>query len=73
MLPALSVLFLLCSKKAYNLGEKISQIHKMLSRQDKATHKYIFSEMSELVQTRSSLRGQKKKIQIRTDWTAKAS
>lgn len=41
--------------------KKISQMHKMLSRQDKGAHKYVLSEMSELVQMSSCLGGQKEK------------
>lgn len=61
------------AQKAYNLGGKISQMHKMLSRQDGAAYKHVLTEINELVQTRRSPGGQKGEIRIRTSWAVKAS
>lgn len=37
-------------------------MHKMLSRQDRGAHKYAVSQMTKLVQTRSSVGGQKERL-----------
>jgi hypothetical protein len=48
------------------MKKKISQMHRMLTRQGRATHKSVLNEMSKLVQTRRSLGGQRRYKWIQT-------